>query len=164
MQTLKYYRKKNQLTTRELAEAVGVKIHVVVNYESGMVAPDDWEVKYALIFADYFGVTIEEICSFKDDDDVMAGEHAPIRGAPGGVHNCLAGYRRAKNLTLGELAKLIGVGSREAARKACRREYARDKHVRTLAKLENMTVDAFEEMYMPKSTDEAVEDFESACA
>lgn len=162
MQALKYYRKKSQLTAKALAREVGVKNHVVINYETGKVVPDEWEVKYALKFANYFNVTIEEICGYKKDSGITDGDHAPIRGATGGAHNCVAGYRWAKNLTLDELAKLLGVGSREAARKACRGDYAGAKHVRTLAEHENMTAADFEELYMPENDSEEASDSETA--
>lgn len=63
---LKEYRAKFDMKQGELAEKVDVRRETIIRLEKGQYNPS---LKLAMDIAKVFGVTVEDIFSFEDDED-----------------------------------------------------------------------------------------------
>ena len=63
---LKEYRARENMKQGDLAEKVGVRRETIIRLEKGQYNPS---LKLAMDIAKVFGVTVEDIFSFVDDED-----------------------------------------------------------------------------------------------
>lgn len=63
---IKEYRAKNNMKQGDLAELVGVRRETIIRLEKGQYNPS---LKLAMDIAKVFGVTVEEIFNFKEQND-----------------------------------------------------------------------------------------------
>lgn len=63
---IKEYRAKNNMKQGDLAELVGVRRETIIRLEKGQYNPS---LKLAMDIAKVFGVTVEELFNFKEQND-----------------------------------------------------------------------------------------------
>lgn len=63
---IKEYRAKNSMKQGDLAELVGVRRETIIRLEKGQYNPS---LKLAMDIAKVFGVTVEELFNFKEQND-----------------------------------------------------------------------------------------------
>jgi transcriptional regulator with XRE-family HTH domain len=56
---IRFLRKKRKLTQKKLAEEIGVSLNIVYFWETERIDPTLFN---AIVLADYFGVTLDELC------------------------------------------------------------------------------------------------------
>jgi hypothetical protein len=90
------------------------------------------------------GVSVDELIR-NDYPDFR--KRAPYPSKTEHPSNCIAIYRLMKMLTFQQLAEHMKVTSRERARQVCAEEFPLQKHIKTLAKRENISVTEFINRY-----------------
>ena len=152
MTGVEYYRRKCGLTRLALSAKSGLCVATLMNYEQKGI-PDHTPVTPLLNLADAFGITLDALLAGYDGSDLTTTDRAKRHSKISSPRNAVSNYRIAHNLRYQELADLLGVGSREAARVICKRETARKRHVLTLALYELLSPEEFLERYLPSEED-----------
>lgn len=70
-------RKYHDLSQEELAEMIGVSRQTLSKYETGESIPD---IEKCKLIADSFGVTVDDLISYKEEDDDNLGLGVPPKG------------------------------------------------------------------------------------
>ena len=145
MTGIKYFRLKNRLTQKELAEKANCQIAVIQRLEQGYSERTRAITLHRIALA--LDVSLDNLARDYDDSQIDEQDR-PIRPtkikAP---ENCIHNYRLAHALTYQELAFRLGIGTSEGSRKVCKREYARQKHVQRLAAYEGISESEFSSIY-----------------
>ena len=90
---------------------------------------------------------MDELLAEFDHNSLTTNDRKTYRSGISAPENIVNNYRIRHNLRLQELAERLQLGSREGARKACRRKTARKEHVRRLCEVENLSPESFERLY-----------------
>ena len=145
---VEYFRHKNKLTRKALKELSGITTMTIMNYERKGI-PGSAYVSSLLPVADALGITLDELVDEYDARDLSTQDRAARYSAIRSPHNAVSNYRIAHNLRYQELADRLGLGDRESARVACKRETARAEHVIRLAGYEQISAEEFLKRYLP---------------
>ena len=145
MNGIRYFRKKNKLAIYELSELSHVCKPTIHSLEKA-IQPTTTLSTY-LRLADALGVTLDELLDDYDPALLKDGDRHTDRRSTRSPRNPIAVYRMTENLTLQQLAKRMGVTSREWARRICDGELASPKLLRRLAAYENVTETEFLRRY-----------------
>lgn len=149
-----YFRRKRGLTRLALAAQSGVTMQTIQNYEKDGI-PDRALVSVLLNLADSLGVTLDALLGNYDEGDLTTRDRSKRKSYIDSPRNAVSNYRIAHNLRFRELADLLGVGSREAARVICKRETARQKHILALSRYEGISMEEFLVRYLPEEQEGA---------
>ena len=149
MNGVEYFRKKCRLSKRELAQCSGVTEITIRTYERTGV-PDNAPVEALVKLSEVLGVTLDELLAEFDHNSLTTNDRKIYRSGISAPENIVNNYRIRHNLRLQELAERLQLGSREGARKACRRKTARKEHIRRLCEVENLSPESFESLYGSK--------------
>ena len=147
MNGVEFFRNKNKLTRKALAERSGVTIATLYNYASRGI-PEHAYVSALLPLADALGVTLDELVDDYDERNLSTQDRSVHRSCICSPYNAVNNYRLAHNLRFRELADRLGLGDRESARNACKRKTARSTHVMRLSTYEHISVEEFLNCYM----------------
>lgn len=141
-----FYRKKARMTVAELAAMTGVGIGKLHNMEKAY-KPTMCASSFIKV-ADAFGITVDELLEGYDDSMLRPGDRVTYRrkGASEDPINCIANYRCEENLSYAQLGVILGV-TRERAHGICHADVAPDKHVASLARHEQISVEEFHYRY-----------------
>ena len=147
MNGIKYFRLISGMKITLLAEKTGLSTGTIKNLEkadkpSGISAASYLKVSNALqVSAD------ELIKSGYPDSGRTVPKRAPYPTRTGNAINHIFIYRREKNMSCQLLADILGLTSRERARQLCSTEVSAEKHLETLAKSENISIEKFKRKY-----------------
>lgn len=145
MNGIRFLRKKNKLAVYELSERSQVSVATIHSLERG-IQPTTALTIY-LRLADALGVTLDELLDDYDPALLKDSDRHAYNGRPKPLRNPIAVYRRDENLSLQQLAKRMGVGTREWARRICGSTEAPPKLLGRLAAFENVTEEEFLHRY-----------------
>lgn len=139
---LEYYRRKRQMTRGVLAARAGVTVDTIRTYVDRGIT-DYVPVEKLLALADALEISLDELVAEHDDTE-LTSEDRPVRSSKiVSPQNVINNYRIRHNLRFAELAVILGLGDRESARTACRRETAREVHILRLCQYEHLDPDLF---------------------
>ena len=141
---IEYYRLKNHMSYVELSAASGVAYSLILALTKSIKYTTSVDV-YCRI-AKALSVTVDDLLIEYSRDDLTAGDR-PVSRRKDSRCNCIDNYRWAENLPLEELARRIGVSSRERARQVCNMPVPSRKNLVRLAEYENLSIDEFEVRY-----------------
>jgi transcriptional regulator with XRE-family HTH domain len=147
MSGVKYYRIKQGLSREKLAKITGISIPTLIKMENA-TKPGKISARHYRKVADALKVTIDDLIKtdFSDiSDDFPKRSHYTSKTE--NLVNCIAVYRRNNMLTYERLAVRLGLTTRERARQICASEIPLLKHLATLAKYENISVEEFIQRY-----------------
>lgn len=150
MTGLSYWRKKRHYSKKVLSEKAGVSIVFIAKLEQGF-SPETSFILYIRL-ANALNVTVDQLLEEYDDAELGMGDHGTYRKTEE-KHcsaNCIAEYRREENLTYQELSLILGISSREGARRICNAPCSSKKHLKTLAAREKLSVAEFMVRYEPE--------------
>jgi transcriptional regulator with XRE-family HTH domain len=99
-------RNSHGITQKQLAEAIGVTIRTITNYENGSRKPD---IDTLIAIADYFRVSLDYLCGLTDDVE-KRGEIVYPQFA-----GRLQELRKSKNLDIWAFAELFDISARNYA-------------------------------------------------
>ena len=150
MTGVRYWRQKRRLSKKVLSEKTGVSPAFIANAEEE-ISPMSLFSHYILL-AKALDVTIDQLFEKYDDADLSYGDHGTYRAKKRAhsVANCIAEYRIVENFTYQELSSILGITSREGARKICNASSPPSKHIKAIAERENLPVDVFIHRYSPE--------------
>lgn len=147
MNGIKYFRLIRGMKAITLAEKTGLSIGTIKNMEKANIPNRISASNYCKV-ADVLQATIDDL--FKDGYPNSGGsvpKRAPYPSRTGNEQNIFFIYRREKNMPCQQLADILGLTSRERARQLCSTEVSAKKHLETLAKRENLSIEEFKRKY-----------------
>ena len=147
MNGIKYFRLISGMKIDTLAKKTGLSTGTIKNLEkadkpSGISAASYLKVSNALQVS-----PDKLIKSGYPDSGSMVPKRAPYPAQTGNAINHIFIYRREKNISCQQLADILGLTSRERARQLCSTEVPSKKHLETLAKHENISIEKFKRKY-----------------
>ena len=108
MNGIAYFRRKRRMTMEELAKRSGVNKMTICNYEKKKTLIQSSTMKL-LALADALDVTLDALVEPYDPASLDVGDHYTKPSASLLADTPLARYRKQKNLTMQQLADLLGV-------------------------------------------------------
>ena len=145
MNGIRFLRKKNKLAVYELSERSQVSAPTIHSLEQAIQPTTALSIYLRL--AEALGVTLDELLDDYDPALLKDGDRHAYNGRQKPARNPIAVYRMVENLSLQQLAKRMGVTSREWARRICDEDRASTKLLRRLAAFENLTEAEFLRRY-----------------
>lgn len=139
---LEYYRKKQRMTQRELAEASGVHVMTISNYEHNGCSGKQYcrgLVKLAMVL----NVPVDELLTLRGEEELYAGDRVPFRMTVLNKANPVDRYRVQKNLSLRQLAPRLGLRSGQGAHNVCVRDHPESKYIHALSEYEGISSSEF---------------------
>ena len=140
-----YWRCKRRLSRIALAERSGVSTNTLRLMEDG-VCPTT-KLSIYMDVARALDVPIDELARIYAEEDLEIGDRPVSWQKTQRDVNCIAVYRRVRNLTHQQLAERLGAHSREWSRQVCSKPRPNQKSLLILAKYEGITVEEFERRY-----------------
>ena len=140
-----FYRRKNQLTRKMLAEQSGLSTSSVARLLQDRNV-DGISINHFVKAARILGVSIDALLVAHDDRELDGYGYIPPSRTEN-HENCIAVYRHKKSLTLSILGDRLGGLTKERARQLCACEQPPEKHIRRLAEYEGMTAADFRIAY-----------------
>lgn len=141
---IEYYRLKNHMSLVELSAASGVTYSLVMKLTKEILYTTSLDIYDRISKA--LGVTVDDLLIEYSSDDLAAGDR-PVSRRKDSRCNCIDIYRWAENLPLEELARRMGVSSRERARQVCNMPIPSRKNLLRLAEYEDISPEEFERRY-----------------
>ena len=139
-----FWRRKRRLGYYRLQEKCGISVQTLKLLEEDRSETRSMEVYLRLATA--LEVSVDELLREYDESQLSMGDQRTRKNATS-AGNCIGVFRRCENLTLTQLASLLGVGSRECARRLCISAEPMERHIATLAAYLNMEPEAFRAKY-----------------
>jgi|BioPla2DNA2_1021312.scaffolds.fasta_scaffold12938_6 transcriptional regulator with XRE-family HTH domain len=147
MNGVKYYRLKRGIKSITLAQKTGISIGTIKNMERATKPGKISAVNYCKV-ADVLQVSIDDLLKNNyPDPGVEVPYRAPYPSRTANVKNLIYIYRRTYNITCQQLAHILGLKSRERARQLCSTKTPSEKHIKTLAAHEGISIDEFKNKY-----------------
>jgi transcriptional regulator with XRE-family HTH domain len=146
---IRYNRMKQRLSLMELADRAGMLYNSLGRIER-LHNLDSIGGRTTLYLSDALGVSADELLKFYDSSLLDEGDKAPYPSRTENLNNCVAVYRRAKGLTYADLAKRLGITTKEGGRQACSRDVPSPKHIQALASYEYISPEEFLLLYSPE--------------
>ena len=147
MNGFEFYRLKQNLSQKQVAEKAGCKIETVRRLESARMFGTD--VRLGVRVADALGVSLNE--ATRDFSDGILYIKRVFVANECTNDNRLERYRIDNKITYSALGKILGI-TRQAAQHACKIATAPKKHIFILAKHEGMTIDEFNSVFFDSKT------------
>ena len=141
---IEYFRRKKHMSLAELSAASGVAYSLVRELSKEIRYTTSSDVYRRLARA--LNVTVDDLLLEYSYDDLAVGDRSASRRGDSRC-NCIDNYRWAENLPLEELARRMGVTSRERARQICNMPVPSRKHLLMLAEYENTSLEEFKVRY-----------------
>ncbi len=153
MTGLCYWRNKKRFSKASLSEKTGLSTGLITQMEKRLSPYTVLSIYIKL--AEALGVTVDQLLEEYDDAELGVGDHGSYRTGKGirFAPNCIAEYRIIKNFTFQELGGILGLTSRQGAKRICDLPDAPEKYVKTLAAREKISAEEFRLRYEPKRTD-----------
>lgn len=145
MNGILFFRKKQHRTRKHVADLAGLCEPTVKKMEHA--TERIWPCWYYMALAEVLGVHVEELIAEYPDSMLLPGDHFVRESVTCHPENTLAGFKKAHNLNFEQMAVLLGLGSREAARRACRNRIPKPEHVSKLASLKGISEKEFGRRY-----------------
>jgi hypothetical protein len=145
MSGIKYHRLVSGLSIEQLAKQCNISKPTLRTME-GQEEPYGISGAYYIRVAEALKVTPDELIKSDFPDDSVP-IRAPYPTRTGNKHNPIFVYRMGKKMSCQQLAYLLGFKSRERARQLCSAKTPMEKHVKALAKLENLSCEKFKQKY-----------------
>ena len=108
MNGIAYFRRKRRMTMDELAKRSGVSQMTICNYEKKQTLIQSSTTKL-LALADALDVTLDALVEAYDPASLDVGDHYTKPSASLHADTTRARYRKQKNLTMQQLADMLGV-------------------------------------------------------
>lgn len=143
---LEFFRRKRRMTRRALADRAGVTVDTIRNYTTKGIS-DSVSVDMLLALAGALEITLDELLGEYDGRNLTTMDRPVYSSVIDSPKNIVNTYRIDNNLRFEELAARLGLGDRESARSACRRETAREEHILRLCRYEGMDYHEFVDRY-----------------
>ena len=144
MNGIEYYRRKRHMTVKDLSAASHVTGDTIRSLEKHI--QDTTSLNIYRRLAEALSVTVDELILEYSCDDLAVGDRPTSRRGDSRC-NCIDKYRWEENIPLDELARRMGIGSKERARQVCNMPLPSRKNLLKLAEYENISVDEFETLY-----------------
>lgn len=148
---IKYWRRKKRFTRKELSKRAAVSENFITNAEKE-ISPQTVFSTYIKL-ANALSVPLDDLLKEYDDSQLDYCDHATYlfkKKRPPENANCIAKYRIDENLTYQQLSEILGITSREGARKICNSSCPSSKHLKTVAAREGISVEEFLFRYTPE--------------
>ena len=145
MTGVEYWRCKRRLSRSALVKRSGVSEKTLHRMEEG-VCPTT-KLSIYMDVARALDVPIDELARIYAEEDLESGDRPACRQKAQRDVNCIAVYRRVRNLTHQQLVERLGAHSREWSRQVCSNPRPNKKALLILAKYEGITVEEFERRY-----------------
>jgi transcriptional regulator with XRE-family HTH domain len=150
MNGVKYHRLMERLSRAKLAEIAHISIPTLIKMERVSHPGNIYAENYRKV-SDALQVTPDDLIrNDYPDEDKGTPRRADYASRTANPSNYISIYRREHYLTFDNLALRLGLTTRERARQICSAESPSEKHVRTLAHYEMISVDQFKEKYSLK--------------
>lgn len=148
MNGIGFYRRKKRLALYELSEMSHVYKGTIHRLEEELNPKTALSIYLRL--AEALGVTLDELLKEYDPSLLQAGDRHAYAGGPRTLRNPIAVYRSVENLSLQQLARRLGVTSREWARQVCNEDSVSPLHLGRLAAFEGISEAEFRVRYAVK--------------
>jgi transcriptional regulator with XRE-family HTH domain len=143
---IRYHRLKQRLSMTELADRAGMFSSALGKVERQHNL-DNLHGSTLLNLSNALHVPADELVQFYDSSLLKEGDRASYPSQSDNLNNCVAIYRRATGITYADLAKRLGITTKEGGRKACNRDTPSPKHVQALALYEHISPEEFSRRY-----------------
>ena len=145
MTGIEYFRLKRRMSVKALTAAAHLGATTVTYYEH--LRPEQMQVPVLLKISRALDVPIDDLIKEYDERLLEPGDHhTHTRNISLGKTTPLANYRRAKNLTVAQLAGIAGCSKQNISR-ACIEGGHRNKLVRRICEYENIDRETFDRLY-----------------
>ncbi|HHX37345.1 MAG TPA: helix-turn-helix transcriptional regulator [Clostridiaceae bacterium] len=147
MNGVKYHRLMKRLSRAKLAEITHISIPTLIKMERVSHPGAIYAENYRKV-SDALKVNIDDLIRNNyPDEDKGTPKRADYASRTENPSNYISVYRREHYLTFDCLALRLGLTSRERARQICSEESPSEKHIRTLATNEMISVEQFKVKY-----------------
>ena len=150
---IEFLRRKARMTQSEVAAGAGISVALLGKLSVPYPKMTTSLAIYMRI-ADVFHVAVDDLLELHDEQELDLGDRVTYRSRTENLENCVAVYRREKNLSLEQLGQLLGGKTKECARLGCASAEPKKKHIRILAAHEGITPEAFCRLYAPSPQSE----------
>lgn len=144
MNGMKYFRLKGHFSKEQVVQVTGVSQVVLDQME--MEQEHTRNCLFYMALAKFYGVFVEDLLAEYPEETLTPGDQY-VRKSTVDPRNCVEAWRREHYLNYLQVAQTLGLKTRESGRVVCKNPNPRLAHLRTLAQLENMSVEGFLQKY-----------------
>lgn len=145
MTGIEYFRRKRRMSVKALTAAAHLGETTVTNYEH--LRPEQMQIPVLLKISRALDVPIDDLIKEYDESLLEPGDHhTHTRNISLTKTTPIANYRRAKNLTVAQLAEIAGCTKQNISR-ACIEGGRRDKIIAKICKHDGIDRETFDRLY-----------------
>lgn len=145
MNGIRFWRLKRHMSYAALCKAANCSYGTIRRLEEEIA--DSTSSALLLRLADALGVTLDQLVMDYPADAVSWGDHPVPKRTSDKPLNTVGRYCRHHNLTLTELARLLGKRSKQAAQHTCIKPTLKPEDILPLARREGVSVEDFISRY-----------------
>ena len=145
MNAIRFLRLKKRMSYIELSRRSSVSPGTIRAMEEGI--GERTSSTLLLKIANALGVTIDALEVEYPEDAISLGDHPTPKHTATFILNPIGRFCRANNITLPQLANLLGKKSRQAAARTCTKQKVKLWEIQILAQIEGISAEEFMNRY-----------------